>query len=250
MILNSSIDSSVGVESSVMSEPTSTLEAPSSRQLTALRRAPLMEDADGAGEADAHLVGQAAAHTGHQGRELHEVAVVERKLLDLRGPHQVLHGGGGLDELRGGRDLHRLRQAAGLERHVQLQPVVDVQVDGAGRPGLEAGEGEGHLVTAGRKESRGIEAFAAGQEVAGPARARVPHRHRRSRDEGARRVGDGARDRGGDLLRAHRRGQTRDDERGQAHENPEPHRASTLTIGARGGQTLDRPRVRPSRGQC
>src|SRR6266511_4263855 len=43
MILNSWIDSSVGVDSSVMFEPTSTLETPSTIQLTALRRPPLIE---------------------------------------------------------------------------------------------------------------------------------------------------------------------------------------------------------------
>ncbi len=43
MILNSSIDSSVGVESRVMFEPTSTLLTPSTSQLTALRRPPLTE---------------------------------------------------------------------------------------------------------------------------------------------------------------------------------------------------------------
>ena len=41
--MNSSIDSSVGVESSVMFEPTSTFEAPSTSQFTALRRAPAIE---------------------------------------------------------------------------------------------------------------------------------------------------------------------------------------------------------------
>ena len=43
MILNSSMDSSVGVLSRVMLEPTSTLLAPSTNQLMALRRAPLMD---------------------------------------------------------------------------------------------------------------------------------------------------------------------------------------------------------------
>ena len=41
--MNSSMDSSVGVESSVMFEPTSTFEAPSTSQLTALRRWPAIE---------------------------------------------------------------------------------------------------------------------------------------------------------------------------------------------------------------
>ena len=43
MILNSSIDSRLGVDSSVMFEPTSTFDTPSTSQLTALRRAPLIE---------------------------------------------------------------------------------------------------------------------------------------------------------------------------------------------------------------
>ena len=43
MILNSSIDSSVGVDSSVMFEPTSTLLTPSTIQFTALRRPPFTE---------------------------------------------------------------------------------------------------------------------------------------------------------------------------------------------------------------
>jgi hypothetical protein len=43
MILNSWIDSSVGVESSVMFEPTSTFDTPSTSQLSALRRAPFTE---------------------------------------------------------------------------------------------------------------------------------------------------------------------------------------------------------------
>ena len=43
MILNSAIDSRLGVDSSVMFEPTSTFETPSTSQLTALRRPPLIE---------------------------------------------------------------------------------------------------------------------------------------------------------------------------------------------------------------
>ena len=43
MILNSWIDSSVGVESSVMFDPTSTFDTPSTRKFTALRRPPATE---------------------------------------------------------------------------------------------------------------------------------------------------------------------------------------------------------------
>src|SRR3954462_11437941 len=43
MILNSWIDSSVGVDSSVTFEPTSTFETPSTSQLTELRRPPATE---------------------------------------------------------------------------------------------------------------------------------------------------------------------------------------------------------------
>ena len=43
MILNSSIDSRLGVDSSVMFEPTSTFDTPSTSQFTALRRAPLID---------------------------------------------------------------------------------------------------------------------------------------------------------------------------------------------------------------
>jgi hypothetical protein len=43
MILNSSIDSRLGVDSSVMFEPTSTFDTPSTSQLTPFRRAPLID---------------------------------------------------------------------------------------------------------------------------------------------------------------------------------------------------------------
>jgi hypothetical protein len=43
MIRNSSIDSSVGVASSVTFDPTSTFDAPSTSQFTALRRLPAIE---------------------------------------------------------------------------------------------------------------------------------------------------------------------------------------------------------------
>ena len=82
-----------------MFEPTSTFEAPSTNQLTALRRAPAIEIETLLGEADADLVGQRGADAGDERRELHEVAVVERQLLHLRGAASA--------HCTAGRRLHR-----------------------------------------------------------------------------------------------------------------------------------------------
>jgi hypothetical protein len=81
MILNSAIDSRLGVDSSVMFEPTSTSDTPSTSQLTALRRPPLIEMLT-AREPDADLVGQVARDARRQRGELDEVAVVERHQLE------------------------------------------------------------------------------------------------------------------------------------------------------------------------
>jgi hypothetical protein len=110
MILNSSIDSSVGVDSRVMFEPTSTFETPSTSQLTALRRAPLIDRLTGAGQADADLVREVARHAGRQRRQLHEVAVVERQLLDLSRGHRRLQLGNRLNELARGDHVDAFRE--------------------------------------------------------------------------------------------------------------------------------------------
>ena len=112
MILNSSIDSRVGVDSSVMFEPMSTFEAPSTSQLTELRRLPAIEMLTALVRPMPTSSGSERVDAGHQRRELHEVAVVERQLLHLRRAHQVLHGRRGLNHRAPADDFDRLGHVA------------------------------------------------------------------------------------------------------------------------------------------
>jgi hypothetical protein len=65
-----------------------------------------------AGEADADFVGEIELLTpGHERRQLHEVAVVERQLLHLDGRHESSAAAGSrLDELCAGGDLDHVRE--------------------------------------------------------------------------------------------------------------------------------------------
>ena len=148
MILNSSIDSSVGVDSSVMFDPTSTFDTPSTSQFTALRRDPLIEMLTVLVRPMPDLVREVARHAGRQRRQLHEVAVVERQLLDLPRVHEVLHRGRRLHELRFRRHLDGLGHAGDLEPGADLLPVVHVQLHARDDRMLEAREPERELVVA------------------------------------------------------------------------------------------------------
>ena len=83
-----------------MFEPTSTFETPSTSQLTALRRAPLIEMLTVLVRPTPTSSREVARHAGRQRRQLHEVAVVERQLLHLRRRHRRLQRGDRLHELR------------------------------------------------------------------------------------------------------------------------------------------------------
>ena len=124
-----------------MFEPTSTFEAPSTNQLTALRRAPAIDTLTVLVRPMPTSSESELDDPRHQGRELDEVAVVEGQLLHLGRPHEALDRGRGLDELGRRRHLHGLLLAFDPERHVQGQPVVHVKADASGHEGLEARRG-------------------------------------------------------------------------------------------------------------
>ena len=111
-----------------MFEPTSTLETPSTIQLTALRRPPLIEMLTVLVRPTPTSSDRSLDTPGDQRRELDEVAVVERQLLHLRRPHQRLQLRRRLDELLRGVDLDVLVDAADAQLAVDLEPVVDVQL--------------------------------------------------------------------------------------------------------------------------
>ena len=157
MILNSWIDSSVGVASSVMFEPTSTFETPSTSQLTALRRPPLIERLTTLVSPMPTSSLEVARDAGDQRRQLHEVPVVERQLLDLRRAHEGLNRGGRLNELLTPRSPRRFR----------LRPRRVCRSSRGGRStcssipfdrGLESRQRERHLVRARLQRGRQITA--------------------------------------------------------------------------------------------
>ena len=137
MILNCSIDSSVGVESSVMLLPTSTFMTPSTSQLTALRRAPFTEMLIVLVRPTPTSSDEIARHARRQLGELGEVAVVDRQLLHLLRVDQLLHRRRRLHLGLAG-DLDDLGDAAGHENGVEPDSIVDGQDHAADDARLKA----------------------------------------------------------------------------------------------------------------
>ena len=127
MILNSSIDSRLGVDSSVMFEPTSTFETPSTSQLTALRRAPLIEMLT--------VLVRPTPTSSARSLETPGASVAScTKLRLLSGSSctcveviVVCSAAIGWTSWLAGRHLDALGDAADRQRAVELQPIVDVQ---------------------------------------------------------------------------------------------------------------------------
>ena len=201
MILNSSIDSRLGVDSSVMFEPTSTFETPSTSQLTALRRAPFIEMLT--------VLVRPMPTSSVRSLDTPGASVAScTKLRLLSGSSCTwvdvivdCSAGDRLHQRLSGRDLDALGHAADRQVPVQLQPIVDVQIDILERDRLKAGQLEGDLVGANRQQRQGVRAGAGRHDLKGPSGTHVFGNDRRARKRGPGFVGDDAGNGSGRFLR-------------------------------------------------
>ena len=203
-----------------MFEPASTFDAPSTNQLTALRRAPAIEIETVLVRPMPTSSGSEEATPGTRVASWTKLRLLRGSSCTWRGPMSDWAAEVGWTAPAGRlRDLDRGLPAGHGERHVHRQAVVHVEGDAPGRVGAEAGESEADLVVAHRQEGHGVAAGRGGRHLLRPAGPGVPrgdghpgeHRPRLVHD----RPGDGC----GRLLPGGG-GRAERPEHGQKHETP------------------------------
>ena len=127
MILNSSIDSRLGVDSSVMFEPTSTFETPSTSQLTALRRAPLIEMLTVLVRPTPTSSARSLDTPGASVASCTKLRLLSGSSFTCVDVIVVCSAAIGCTSALAGRDLDAFGDAADRQVAVELQPIVDVQ---------------------------------------------------------------------------------------------------------------------------
>ena len=185
MILNSAIDSRLGVDSSVMFEPTSTFETPSTSQLTALRRPPLIEMLT--------VLVRPTPTSSLKSLDTPGASVASwTKLrlfsgISLTCTEVIVVCSAAIGWTSDWPDVTSTVSATPPTRHVriELQSIVDVQIDIPQRDGLKARQLERQLVGADRQQRRGVLPVGVGDDRARNAGVGVLDRHRDARQHRA-----------------------------------------------------------------